>query len=862
MFERLKENGIEVVAITDHNSAANIDEAKRLGRNSGIHVFPGVEITSKEGHVIAVFDPAKTQQDIENLLARIGLTGPKVGDPTGMAIEQDGDALGITKVFSYVESNGGVAIAPHPNSKNTGFLEVMKQKGIARREAYLCPYLRALEVGPTNSEKVLALAGGTLPDYAKRYACIACSDAHDVEEIGRAYTYMKMGDISIHALKQVFYDPALRIRFADAWPVPVHLWIERLDVSQGFFRGVPFRFHPDMNCLVGGKAVGKSLLIELSKFCLHVQSPIDSANDASLQMLRASTCLGDGGTVTLRVVSADGERYRIQRTLSDLDRGPEIYYGETETKVMKPVEEVCACKVHSQNEIIELGRNLPALVDWLDGFLDLTDERERVNVVQRQVQSLMRRLDTEHNTARELMSLEERRKDLAGKKKHLEEMLKEPILKAFPQWQKEDRELHAMLKGLEELQTRLVLPLERMAINEYIPEPETGTPNYAELRDQRQRLFEVTTTFQDLAGKLKAEIARIAKELQTYIVGWRERYVNAKTELETVVKKAGVPNASALTSELDKVIKAIEKVDGDLGHAKKAAKEKKLIQQEIRNVLIPDYVQCFSQIYHKRDQKAECVNRLLNGFVRIRVLPMSDRADYLSEVTALAKGSRLTKGPIEQVVMKTTPVELAQYILDKDTRGLVGKTGITEHNADILIEHVWEKNTDEQAKERISAIYELMLLILKDTVSVELRGADGVYKPMAELSVGSKCTALLSVALIEGKCPLVVDQPEDALDNPFVFEQIVKTVRRSKADRQYIFATHNPNVAVSSDADLIYCLKASASEGQIEKHGSVDEISTKDRVIANLEGGRNAFHLRSQKYGIVVEDPNAIVADI
>lgn len=69
-------------------------------------------------------------------------------------------------------------------------------------------------------------------------------------------------------------------------------------------------------------------------------------------------------------------------------------------------------------------------------------------------------------------------------------------------------------------------------------------------------------------------------------------------------------------------------------------------------------------------------------------------------------------------------------------------------------------------------------------------------------------------------------------------------------------------MAVSSDADLIYCLKASASEGQIEKHGSVDEISTKDRVIANLEGGRNAFHLRSQKYGIVVEDPNAIVADI
>jgi ABC-type cobalamin/Fe3+-siderophores transport system ATPase subunit len=155
-----------------------------------------------------------------------------------------------------------------------------------------------------------------------------------------------------------------------------------------------------------------------------------------------------------------------------------------------------------------------------------------------------------------------------------------------------------------------------------------------------------------------------------------------------------------------------------------------------------------------------------------------------------------------------------------------------------------------------------MLIELKDCVTVELDVGNGVYKPMNELSGGSKCTAILSVALVEGSCPLIVDQPEDALDNPFVFEQIVKTVRRSKRERQYIFATHNSNIAVSSDAELIYCLKATASEGGVEKEGSIDEISTKDRVVANLEGGRSAFRLRSQKYDIVVEDPIAVVLDV
>jgi ABC-type dipeptide/oligopeptide/nickel transport system ATPase component len=709
---------------------------------------------------------------------------------------------------------------------------------------------------------VLALASGTLPDYPKRYACIACSDAHDVDEIGRAFTYVKMGDVSVHALKQVFYDPALRVRLHDAWPPRVHAWIERLEVSQGFFREVSFSFHPDMNCLVGGKAVGKSLLIELMRFCLDAPSPIDSVSDDSRQMLKARTCLGEGGTVTLYVVSAGGERYRIQRTLSELDRGPEIYYGDTETKVMKPVREVCRCTIHSQNETIEFGRRLPALLDWLDGFLDMTDERETVSGIQKQVQSAARRLDVAHNTARELGLLEERRTDLVNKRKHLEQMLNEPILRTFPQWQKEERELRAMQRGLEQLQTKLVVPLERMVVDEYIPEPEAGTPNYADLLNQRQALSGMTTTFQAIAGKLREELAARNRTLQSYITAWRVQYEKAKAEFEEVVKKAGVANASAMTSELDKAIKAGEEIDVRLNLSRKALRDKGLIEQEINNKLIADYVQSFSQIYSRRHQKAESINSSLNGFVRIRVLPMSDRADYLARVSALARGSRLTKAQIEQIVMKTTPVELAQHILDREISRLAEKTGVTEHTAELLIEHVWTKITDDQGREEVSAIYELMLVALKDTVAVELRGADGVYKPMEELSVGSKCTALLSVALVEGEWPLIVDQPEDALDNPFVFEQIVKTVRRSKTNRQYIFATHNPNVAVSSDADLIYCLRAGASEGEIEKHGSVDEISTKDRVIANLEGGRNAFHLRSQKYGIVVDDPNAIVPDI
>jgi len=155
-----------------------------------------------------------------------------------------------------------------------------------------------------------------------------------------------------------------------------------------------------------------------------------------------------------------------------------------------------------------------------------------------------------------------------------------------------------------------------------------------------------------------------------------------------------------------------------------------------------------------------------------------------------------------------------------------------------------------------------MFTELRDQVIVELKVHDEAYKPMEELSVGSKCTAILSVALVEGNYPLIVDQPEDSLDNPFVFEQIVKTVRKSKTSRQYLFATHNSNVAVASDADLIYCLTATASRGNIDKHGSIDQLSTRDRVVANLEGGKDAFALRSQKYDIEFDDPYAVILSV
>ena len=102
IFQRLHDEGIEIAAITDHNSVAAIEEGRKLAKVFSVHLFPGVEVSTKEGHVLAIFDPSKTEQSLNDWLARLGFDAASRGDDKAVAKDQDGDQLSITKVFELI----------------------------------------------------------------------------------------------------------------------------------------------------------------------------------------------------------------------------------------------------------------------------------------------------------------------------------------------------------------------------------------------------------------------------------------------------------------------------------------------------------------------------------------------------------------------------------------------------------------------------------------------------------------------------------------------------------------------------------------------------------------------------------------
>lgn len=147
---------------------------------------------------------------------------------------------------------------------------------------------------------------------------------------------------------------------------------------------------------------------------------------------------------------------------------------------------------------------------------------------------------------------------------------------------------------------------------------------------------------------------------------------------------------------------------------------------------------------------------------------------------------------------------------------------------------------------------DLSLVELADTPEFEYRAKEAEYIPFASASAGQQASALLSTLLAQDGSPLVIDQPEDDLDSDTV-QQIVGKIWQAKSHRQLIFSSHNANLVVNGDADLVlvcaYVNTGDQSAGHVKAQGAIDVETVRHEITAVMEGGEKAFRLRKEKYG-------------
>lgn len=198
--------GLEAIAITDHNTFNSVDAIRKLGQEKGLVVFPGVELSTKGGHVLALFDRETPVSQLDDFLDRAGASAAAMGDG---AFTVDN---GIEDVFRKIDEHGGIAIAAHIERWPTGFLQTTESRR-AKMRIYSNEYLTALEI--TQPQNKGLWNRGQVRGYPKRHACIQGSDAHALNEIGRRPTYLRLPSLDLRGLRLAFDEYESRIRFPE-----------------------------------------------------------------------------------------------------------------------------------------------------------------------------------------------------------------------------------------------------------------------------------------------------------------------------------------------------------------------------------------------------------------------------------------------------------------------------------------------------------------------------------------------------------------------------------------------------------------------------------------------------------------------
>jgi hypothetical protein len=335
-FDALNQTTLDLVAVTDHNCVnwcePLIDLAKNARENgtSKLHILPGVEITTYEGpHLVAIFDELFPVEEIRQLLTRLKLSGK------GLPTDRVDKEITITKIIQEVDEMGGIIIGPHIHTSDglwgskefRGRTDVLNDE---RLRILAAPSKRIKQVTDKPPFHRFLFASMDSELISNSFAFINVSDCHRLDDFELNTTWIKMCQPSIEGVRQIIYEPELRVsnKIINSgkkveYPLalefiapsePAHAFIIGISISGGMLDGEVLKLSPHQNCVIGKNYAGKSAILDCIRFALNI-FPVDELAKFKFTN-RLKAIVSEGGEVRLYVKKADGKIYGIDRTLS------------------------------------------------------------------------------------------------------------------------------------------------------------------------------------------------------------------------------------------------------------------------------------------------------------------------------------------------------------------------------------------------------------------------------------------------------------------------------------------------------------------------------------------------------------------
>lgn len=840
MVVQCRRLGIEVIAITDHQRCITGQTLAQDFCAAGITVFPGAEVETKEGvHMLLLFEPHASWDRCNGILGDCGIHDQS-NPPT--AIKYD-----VHELMRESIKWNCICVAAHVVSEK-GLLKALDNQ--ARIAAWKSKYLLACsltgpaEDAPQNLKPVLLNKN---PDY-RRDRPVAVINAQDISspddlEKPGASCWIKMSNVTIEGLRQAFLDPVSRIRLASDPSPEEHTEFIAMTWQGGFLDGAAIHLNENLNVLIGGRGTGKSTIVESIRYVLGMDPIGEEAQKTHSGIIRQVLKSGTKVSMLIRSYHPDKRHYLIERTIPN----PPVVKDETGSVLnLTPADVVPQTEIYGQHEISELTKSRDKLTRLLGRFVehDLYIAKRKSSVRQKLERSRTRLLETQ----KELTQIEERLASLPA----LEE-----TLRRF-----QDAGLEEKLK-----EQSLLIREERV-----LKTAEERITPFNELLRQLTNSLPIDCAFlskkalADLPGKdilsgANDILNQLAEEMKQIAVGIKQAIERAQTGLGEI-RKHCEERKIAVMKAYETILRDLQKskIDGEefirlrrqIEELRPLKERQTLLMRDMqaydaeRRNLLSEWEDVKAEEFRNIERAAKKVSKKLDGRVLVDVTAGGNR-EPMFQLLRDQIGGRLSEA-IETLMKSedfSLPVFASACRTGKDA--LSRQFGIPASQAERI------------AQAKPDVIMQIEELELPPTTAIKLNVAaddqPAVWQSLEDLSTGQKATAVLLLLLLESNAPLVVDQPEDDLDNRFISDGIVPKMREEKRRRQFIFATHNANIPVLADAELILGLTAygEADQGKAklsEEHmGSIDTKAVREMVEEILEGGKDAFEMRRLKYG-------------
>jgi DNA repair ATPase RecN len=848
IVELAKVEGLDLIAIADHNEIDGAAAAVAAGVKHGVLVIPAIELSTAHGHLLCYLPMLEALTRFFSGLALADRGGPNSRCSTG-----------VVDCLDKLAAEGGFAILAHVDGGKG--LEIVLPGNPPHKKDILCH--RALlgveltqagssvsysDMDPDPARKALGRDRIKALKLGQRQflARVLNSDSHTLASLGRnasnqkKVTRYKMQSLSFDALRMALDDADARVRIEDEIPAAVPM-VRAISMQGGFLDGEYIHFGPNLNCIIGGRGTGKSTTFEAIR-ALTGQPGVTDVLNSDVWPDRIDLVVEDQASQLHRLTRPkDG----VVENADDPLEGPVSFavecYGQGETQ-----------------SISQKAQTDPAaLLAYLDRFIDIAGDLDKERALLDEVLTLQSQIEKAAQTVDRIPQVE---RDLALKKKQLDALERAKA-----------KEVIALIRKLEaEKQVRISIQNDVKALTEAASHDAmkevlknlSAATDPASLRVGKTEYEAIiagvdtlSTTVAASETTLKAAVKTLTTLAEGQLTSWRSKAQTTLVEIEEKKQTLAAQNIHLDMAYINRL--TVDEAElAELLHKLRTWEPALRILRAQRVQKLKDRWAARSRIAGKRDafaRKSSATLKSVLGDLQVSLkFAESAHSPEAENIITEAMSWRTSQVPRAHLIVgDLTLPKLLEDVEKASSASLQAMTTpegakvFSKTEADAIVAALADPAYKFRL-ERAPVVDRPML-----TVTGRSTGGKPLVRDFGRLSLGQQQSVLLALMLsMDTERPLIIDQPEDNLDSEFIYRTLVPVLRRAKERRQVIVVTHNPNIAVLGDAEQIIVLKSNADRGRIVSRGSIDHPETRGYACAILEGSEEAFRRRARVYGV------------